>query len=389
MKTFSKLFLILGLAFLLMAFLTPKTAMSCDPDVPFLTTLDYPGSPGTHNEGYVTFQYPWKANYYIDIHCGLNPLMRVDPCNPWTLQFYVALWEQPAGGDLVKFLPPRIFWPLDSCQLIEFEYVHPVGYIPGTFADSIVVKVTMKPKPIAGCSGLIPFQCQMPPYQTVFLDCWRDCWDELLELEGIDDCTPANSAICRIEWDKPLPVELASFTSAVNDNTVTLNWTTASEENNARFIVQRKSDAEWTDVGSVAGNGTTGNLSSYSFKDKNVNSGLYNYRLKQVDYNGNYVYLNLNGAVAVGIPDKYYLAQNYPNPFNPTTTIVYGLPNDGKVTLKIYDMNGREVKTLVNEPQSAGYFTTTFNASGLSSGVYFYKLESGNFVTAKKMIILK
>ena len=213
--------------------------------------------------------------------------------------------------------------------------------------------------------------------------------NEMLTMEGQDQCKPPNSAICRIEWDKPLPVELSSFTSAVNDNTVTLNWTTASEKNNARFLVERMAEGVWTDIGMVAGNGTTGNPNSYTFTDNNLNSGIYNYRLKQVDYNGNFEYLNLSNAVAIGVPNKFSLAQNYPNPFNPTTTILYGVPNDGLVTMKIYDINGKEIKTLVNEPKTAGYYTTVFNASGLSSGVYFYKLTSGNFVIAKKMVIMK
>lgn len=374
--------------------LVSVNSIECDPDVPFMTTLNHPDATGPHMEGKVTYQYPWKANYFRDIHCGINPFMEVDPCNPWTLEYYVALWEQGQGtGDLVKFLLPNIGWNQDSCQLITFDYVHPAGYVPGTFADSIVVKITMKPHAIVGCapSGQPLYQCEMPPYQLIdtAAHCWRDCWNEMLTMEGQDQCKPPNSAICRIEWDKPLPVELISFTSAVKDNTVTLNWTTASEKNNARFLVERMAEGVWTDIGMVAGNGTTNNPNSYSFTDKNLNSGIYNYRLKQVDYNGSFEYLNLSSAVAIGVPDKFSLAQNYPNPFNPTTTILYGVPNDGLVTMKIYDINGKEVKTLVNEPKTAGYYTTVFNASGLSSGVYFYKLTSGNFVIAKKMVIMK
>ena len=369
-------------------------SIECDPDVPFMTTLPHPDPAAFGLEGKVTYQYPWKANYYRDLHCGINPFMEVDPCNPWTLEYYVALWEQGQGtGDLVKFMPPMINWDTTTCQYIFFDYVHPAGYVPGTFTDSIVVKVTMKPHAIVVCppSGQPLYQCEMPPYQ--FIDtaahCWRDCMNEMLTMEGQDQCKPPNSAICRIEWDKPLPVELSSFTSAVKDNTVTLNWTTASEKNNARFLVERMAEGVWTDIGMVAGNGTTNNPNSYTFTDNNLNSGIYNYRLKQVDYNGSFEYLNLSNAVAIGVPNKFSLAQNYPNPFNPTTTILYGVPNDGLVTMKIYDINGKEIKTLVNEPKTAGYYTTVFNASGLSSGVYFYKLTSGNFVIAKKMVIMK
>ena len=369
--------------------LVSVVSTECDPDVPFLTTLDYPGA-GPHQEGKVTYQYPWKPDGFIDIHCGLNPNMSVDPCNPWTLVFYAALWEQKTGNDLVKFLPPRFNWNQDSCQWITFDVVYPLNYIPDTYVDSIVMKITMKPKPVTNCTIIQnPVRCDMPPYQYYDPDCWRDCINELLTLEGQDNCSPPNSAICRIEWDKPLPVELTSFTSTVNNNTVTLNWNTGSEKNNARFIVQRMKEGTWNEIGTVAGNGTTNNANSYSFTDKNLYSGIYNYRLKQVDYNGSFEYLNLNGVITIGQPEKFSLSQNYPNPFNPTTTIHFGVPNDGLVTMKIYNLNGREVKTIVNDFRTAGYYTVSFNASDLASGIYYYKLTAGNNSAVNKMVVIK
>jgi len=90
-----------------------------------------------------------------------------------------------------------------------------------------------------------------------------------------------------------------------------------------------------------------------------------------------------------GIPVKYNLEQNYPNPFNPVTKINYELPKDGFVMLKIYDVLGREVRTLINEVKTAGYYSVDFDASTLSSGVYFYKLESGTFSDIKRMMLIK
>ena len=86
---------------------------------------------------------------------------------------------------------------------------------------------------------------------------------------------------------------------------------------------------------------------------------------------------------------KYVLAQNYPNPFNPSTTISYALPNVGNVTLKVYDVVGREVATILNESLKAGTYEAKFNASKLSSGIYFYQLHTGNLVETKKMILMK
>jgi hypothetical protein len=89
------------------------------------------------------------------------------------------------------------------------------------------------------------------------------------------------------------------------------------------------------------------------------------------------------------LPREFTLSQNYPNPFNPTTTIKYDLPIDAHVTLKLYDVLGREVLTLVNEQAKAGYHSTTLDASRLSSGVYFYRIQAGQFSQTKKLILVR
>jgi trimeric autotransporter adhesin len=193
----------------------------------------------------------------------------------------------------------------------------------------------------------------------------------------------------------PLPVELATFTASVDRRDVHLNWTTASEINNSGFDIERKpvGAEEWSRISFVEGSGTTNEATNYSFTDRGLNSGKYNYRLKQVDYNGNFEYFNLSSEVNVGVPDKYDLSQNYPNPFNPTTKINFDLPFDSKVTMKIFDITGREIKTLVNEVHQAGYYTVTFDAGSIASGVYFYRIiaEGGNeqYVMTKKMMVIK
>src|SRR4030095_6587665 len=100
-------------------------------------------------------------------------------------------------------------------------------------------------------------------------------------------------------------------------------------------------------------------------------------------------YFNLNNEVIVGVPSSYALSQNYPNPFNPSTNINFDLPFDGNVSIKLFDMSGKEVAILVNEMKSAGYYSVVFNASNLSSGVYFYNITAGDFSATKKMTILK
>ena len=189
----------------------------------------------------------------------------------------------------------------------------------------------------------------------------------------------------------PLPVELSSFTSAVTANKVTLNWSTVTETNNSGFDIERAASGSntFSKVGNVAGHGNSNTTVNYTYNENNVASGRYNYRLKQIDFNGNYKYYDLSSEVIVGVPTKYDLSQNYPNPFNPTTKISYTIPVDGKVSIKLFDMTGKEVAQVVNSLQTAGYHSVEFNASNLSSGTYFYTIEANNFVATKKMMLVK
>jgi hypothetical protein len=183
---------------------------------------------------------------------------------------------------------------------------------------------------------------------------------------------------------------MSSFVSSVNGRDVTLNWTTSSETNNSGFDIERSIVAgHWLKIGMVQGNGTTLSSMNYFFTDRGLNAGLYNYRLKQIDFNGNFQYFNLSNEVIIGIPATFSLSQNYPNPFNPSTTINYDLPYDGKVTLRILDISGREVSMIVNEFQPAGYYSLSFNGNNLSSGIYFYSLTSNGLTITKKMLLVK
>jgi len=188
----------------------------------------------------------------------------------------------------------------------------------------------------------------------------------------------------------PLPVELASFTAVTNRNNVTLNWATSKETNNQGFEVERSlvGANSWAKVGTVTGNGTTTETKSYSFTER-VTTGNYSYRLKQIDFNGNFEYHNLSSEVNVGVPSEFAMSQNYPNPFNPSTKIDYDIATDGAVSVVLFDMSGREVAKLVNEFKTAGYYTVNFNASNLSSGMYFYRISAANFAQTKKMVLVK
>jgi hypothetical protein len=186
-----------------------------------------------------------------------------------------------------------------------------------------------------------------------------------------------------------VPVEFISFIASANGNEVKLSWSTATELNNQGFEVQRKFGSnDFVTIGSVKGKGTTTSLNNYSYTDKLIDPGKYLYRLKQVDFNGTFEYSNVI-EVDVRSVDKFALELNYPNPFNPSTKISWQSPVNGRQVLKVFDVLGNEIATLVNEEKEAGYHSIDFNGSNLPSGIYFYQLRSGSFIQTKQMLLLK
>lgn len=195
--------------------------------------------------------------------------------------------------------------------------------------------------------------------------------------------------------DDITPVELISFTVDLIDKTAVLKWTTATELNNRGFEIERFQNSEkeglnnWEKIGFVEGKGTTSERSDYVFIDKNLTVNKNLYRLKQVDYDGKFTYSNVLELDTEGLVFNFELNQNYPNPFNPSTVIGLQLPVDGYVTLKVYDILGKEVVTLLNEEKEAGMHEIIFNAENLPSGIYLYSIEAGGKKLARKMLLLK
>lgn len=189
----------------------------------------------------------------------------------------------------------------------------------------------------------------------------------------------------------PLPVELVSFTGVIENNAIALRWKTATELNSYGFEIERKPKdcgCGWEKIGFIKASGNSNAPRDYEMKDFVQATGSYQYRLKMVDNDGKFDYskeINMN----VATPLKYELMQNYPNPFNPITTIKYAIPEAGKVTLKIFSLLGEQVAELINEEKPAGFHQVEFDASKLSSGVYFYKIESNTFTQMKKLSVIK
>lgn len=202
--------------------------------------------------------------------------------------------------------------------------------------------------------------------------------------------------------NQALPVELTSFTALVQNETVILNWQTVTEVNNYGFEIQKSVssrqyavNSEWEKIGFVQGYGNSNSPKEYSFTDnlaRDLALARIQYRLKQIDFDGTYEYSN-TVEVNFDAPVNFVLEQNYPNPFNPETVISYLLSVSSLVVLKVYDVLGREIATLVNEQKQPGIYEVTFDASsyggGLPSGVYIYTIKAGEFYQTKKMIVLR
>ncbi len=188
-----------------------------------------------------------------------------------------------------------------------------------------------------------------------------------------------------------IPVELTSFNAETSKDGVVLTWNTATEKNNKGFDVEKQRAGQdiWKKIGFVEGNGTSTLTHSYSFTDKNITSGKYNYRLKQVDFDGSFEY-SKEVEVEVTAPMIFALVQNYPNPFNPSTTIEFSLPENVKnVRFSIYNVLGEKVAELVNGSMQAGKYQYQWNAKEFASGIYIYELKTEKFISIKKMILLK
>jgi hypothetical protein len=195
-----------------------------------------------------------------------------------------------------------------------------------------------------------------------------------------------------LTYDDQLAVEMSSpLSAAAGDNEVTLRWATASESQNDRFEILR----DGARSGSVTGLGTSASGRAYSWTDETAHNGnTYTYVLESVDFNNARHELGrVTATPTAQAPEAvrdYRLYQNYPNPFNPTTRISFDLPSKTTVTLKVYNLMGAVVATLVNGEMEAGPHRAEFDGTGVTSGLYFYTIQtSGGFSATRKMLLIK
>jgi len=198
---------------------------------------------------------------------------------------------------------------------------------------------------------------------------------------------------------QPVPVELSSFTAKVlrNDG-VLLDWTTETEVNNYGFEIQRSQmnpnseiqNPQFQLIGFIEGHGNSNSPKEYNYLDEGISYGNYAYRLKQIDNDGTFEYSDVIEVNAGIIPEGFVLEQNYPNPFNPATKIKFAVDAADHTTLKVYDILGNEIAELFNETTEAGkIYEIEFDASILSSGVYYYRLSTPQKSFVRKMLLLR
>jgi len=202
--------------------------------------------------------------------------------------------------------------------------------------------------------------------------------------------------------DQSLPVSLTSFTAQSRNQSVVLSWMTESEIENLGFIIQKRlpeSDdwllvADYTTCEALAGHGSTSEAHEYSYTDAAVVPGAtYSYRLGDVDYKGKVTWHKevevKVEAENAQVPLVFGLKPAYPNPFNPSVTIPYSLPEDGQLSLKIYNVRGQLVETLVSAYALKGAYSINWQPVNLSAGVYLVRLESGKKTNMQKVVFVK
>ncbi|MDE2698965.1 MAG: T9SS type A sorting domain-containing protein, partial [Gemmatimonadota bacterium] len=202
-----------------------------------------------------------------------------------------------------------------------------------------------------------------------------------------------------IQFTEQVAVELSSFVGSVVEDRVVINWTTASQTNNAGFRVLRSTDGENYEAVSelISGAGTTDQLMDYMFEDNSLPAAeIVYYVLEQIDLDGT---VNLSNPIEVLLGARFTLPTEfssavYPNPFNPRTTISYELPTDTAVSVVIYDAIGQEIRQLVSQHYTAGRYSVQWDAKdhmgrSVGSGVYIAKIKAGPNTAIQKMLLLK
>jgi len=197
------------------------------------------------------------------------------------------------------------------------------------------------------------------------------------------------------EGDLSLPVQgIEMMATQTNGGTVTVEWMTQSELNCRGFHVWRSTErnADYARITTelIPGQGTTSNAHEYYYVDNQVQQGIvFWYKIEEISTSGRSIFHGPVQCICSNIPEDFHLSQNYPNPFNPETTIAFDVKESCDVSLVLYDLLGRQVAVLIQEKYHPGSFEFSFDASHLSAGIYFYRIQMGTYQSVRKMVVLK
>jgi plastocyanin len=340
-------------------------------------------TPVTSGSVYMSFMVKVDAaatGYFI--HYSSNPLS--------TANYRGRVWIEGSGTNLAFKLSfstsDTTSTPYDYTTGVPYHVIVKYEITSGTLNDFVSLYIFSSTNPVTTTEPAVP---TIGPIANGTVNADIEPGSVCLRQYNASQNITVDGIRIATSWSDVVPVELTSFNAIVKNNSISLNWTTATELNNSGFEIERKlGNPNWSKIAFVKGHGTSTIPNKYSYTDTKLSSGNYTYRLKQIDFDGSYKYSNIVEA-SIDFPSKYELSQNYPNPFNPNTVITYSLPKAGHVTLKIYNALGQEISTLVNRFVEAGNHNEKFNASGFSSGIYYYRLEADGFTAMKKMILIR
>lgn len=198
--------------------------------------------------------------------------------------------------------------------------------------------------------------------------------------------------------EQTLPVQMTNVTAMATASTAELRWRTESEVGNYGWEIERREmnsstftvhHSPWTTIGFVQGAGTSSSPKDYSFVDKPDGPGRYAYRIKQIDLDGSFTYSAALEVELAAVPAEFSL-RSYPNPFNPETVVEFSVPFEGRTSVKVFDLLGREVSTLVNDIRQAGVVhRATFAPAGLPSGTYLIRIEHEGMTRTVKVLLTR
>ena len=332
-------------------------------------------------------------------YVGYNVYLEVRVSGASNLDTYEFNLNYPTAGLTYKNAWSDNFPPSSEINFLKTAGGSPLSYIVNTSVSGVVnISYTLEGVSEAlspdgeGLLAVIWFEYKVasPGNLTFGLVKW-------LDLNGvIDICSDVNKGIAT------LPVQMTNFMATSNQESgnITLTWHAENEIGNVGYHVWR-SEHETKDYERITTsliNGNPGSMSGheYSFIDKKISHGItYWYKIESISIHGNSEFSGPVSAVGtLPIPDDFGLSQNYPNPFNPETTIEYQLPEDSKVTIRIFNLLGKQIKELVNGFEQAGYLAVIwdgkdFQKNDVSSGIYLIQMQAGKFHEVRKATILR